>query len=218
MTKVGIIGATGMAGSATFKAAQNAGLDVTAIVRNADKAKQNLGSDIQILETDAFNLTKSDLEQFDVVVDAFATAPEQAYLHTDLAAHLVAVLRETDSPRLIFILGAGSSFVGYVEQRHYAYDDIKADPNNAAWQSIPENQLYELNFLKDVKNVNWTDISPGQLFVPGELATKILYGKDDMLFDEQGRSQTTSETMAKAIIDEIITPAHKQERFIVTNG
>lgn len=218
MTKVGIIGATGMAGLATFKAAQNAGLDVTAIVRNADKAKQNLGSDIQILETDAFNLTKSDLEQFDVVVDAFATAPEQAYLHTDLAAHLVAVLRETDSPRLIFILGAGSSFVGNVEQRHYAYDDIKADPNNAAWQSIPENQLYELNFLKDVKNVNWTGISPGQLFVPGELATKILYGKDDMLFDEQGRSQTTSETMAKAIIDEIITPAHKQERFIVTNG
>lgn len=142
MTKVGIIGATGMAGSATFKAAQNAGLDVTAIVRNADKAKQNLGSDIQILETDAFNLTKSDLEQFDVVVDAFATAPEQAYLHTDLAAHLVAVLRETDSPRLIFILGAGSSFVGNIEQRHYAYDDIKADPNNAAWQSIPENQLY----------------------------------------------------------------------------
>lgn len=218
MTKVGIIGATGMAGSATFKAAQNAGLDVTAIVRNADKAKQNLGSDIQILETDDFNLTKSDLEQFDVVVDAFATAPEQAYLHTDLAAHLVAVLRETDSPRLIFILGAGSSFVGNVEQRHYAYDDIKADPNNAAWQSIPENQLYELNFLKDVKNVNWTGISPGQLFVPGELATKILYGKDDMLFDEQGRSQTTSETMAEAIIDEIITPAHKQERFIVTNG
>lgn len=218
MTKVGIIGATGMAGSATFKAAQNAGLDVTAIVRNADKAKQNLGSDIQILETDAFNLTKSDLEQFDVVVDAFATAPEQAYLHTDLAAHLVAVLRETDSPRLIFILGAGSSFVGNGEQRHYAYDDIKADPNNAAWQSIPENQLYELNFLKDVKNVNWTGISQGQLFVPGELATKILYGKDDMLFDEQGRSQTTSETMAKAIIDEIITPAHKQERFIVTNG
>lgn len=218
MTKVGINGATGMAGSATFKAAQNAGLDVTAIVRNADKAKQNLGSDIQILETDAFNLTKSDLEQFDVVVDAFATAPEQAYLHTDLAAHLVAVLRETDSPRLIFILGAGSSFVGNGEQRHYAYDDIKADPNNAAWQSIPENQLYELNFLKDVKNVNWTGISPGQLFVPGELATKILYGKDDMLFDEQGRSQTTSETMAKAIIDEIITPAHKQERFIVTNG
>jgi putative NADH-flavin reductase len=218
MTKVGIIGATGMAGSATFKDAQNAGLDVTAIVRNADKAKQNLGSDIQILETDAFNLTKSDLEQFDVVVDAFATAPKQAYLHTDLAAHLVAVLRETDSPRLIFILGAGSSFVGNGEQRHYAYDDIKADPNNAAWQSIPENQLYELNFLKDVKNVNWTGISPGQLFVPGELATKILYGKDDMLFDEQGRSQTTSETMAKAIIDEIITPAHKQERFIVTNG
>lgn len=218
MTKVGIIGATGMAGSATFKAAQEAGLDVTAIVRNADKAKQNLGANIQLIESDTFNLTKSDLEQFDVVVDAFATAPEKAYLHTDLATHLVATLRETESPRLIFILGAGSTFVGTGDQRHFAYEDIKADPDNAAWQSIPENQLYEFNFLKDVKNVSWTGVSPGQLFVPGELADKVLYGKDDMLFDEQGRSQTTSDTMAKAIVDEIITPAHKQERFIVTNG
>ncbi|CAM4348811.1 NAD(P)H-binding [Weissella hellenica] len=76
MTKVGIIGATGMAGSATFKAAIAAGLDVTAIVRSTDKAKETLGSDIAVIEKDAFDLTKADLEQFDVVVNAFATAPQ----------------------------------------------------------------------------------------------------------------------------------------------
>lgn len=218
MTKVGIIGATGMAGSATFKAAIAAGLDVTAIVRSTDKAKETLGSDIAVIEKDAFDLTKADLEQFDVVVNAFATAPQQAYLHTDLAAHLVAELRETDAPRIIFILGAGSTFAGTGDDRHYAYDDIKADPANASWQAIPENQLYEFNFLKDVKNVNWVGMSPGQLFVPGELADNILYGEDDMLFDKDGNSQTTSDTMAKAIVDEIVTPSHKQSRFIVTNG
>lgn len=218
MTKVGIIGATGMAGSATFKAVTAAGLDVTAIVRNADKAKETLGSDIVVIEKDAFDLTKADLEQFDVIVNAFATAPQQAYLHTDLAAHLVAELRETDAPRVIFILGAGSTFVGTGDERHYAYDDIKADPANASWQAIPENQLYEFNFLKDVKNVNWVGMSPGQLFVPGKLADNILYGEDDMLFDKDGNSQTTGDTMAKAIVDEIITPSHKQSRFIVTNG
>lgn len=132
MTKVGIIGATGMAGSATFKAAIAACLDVTAIVRSTDKAKETLGSDIAVIEKDAFDLTKADLEQFDVVVNAFATAPQQAYLHTDLAAHLVAELRETDAPRIIFILGAGSTFAGTGDDRHYAYDDIKADPANAS--------------------------------------------------------------------------------------
>lgn len=218
MTKVGIIGATGMAGAATFKAALTAGLDVTAIIRSADKAKELLGADIKVIEKDAFDLTKVDLEQFDVVVNAFATAPQQAYLHTDLAAHLIAELRETNAPRIIFILGAGSTFVGTGDDRHYAYDDIKSDPENAAWQSIPENQLYEFNFLKDVKNVNWVGVSPGQLFVPGELSNNILYGEDDMLFDDNGNSQTTSDTMAKAIIDEITTPSHKQSRFIVTKG
>ncbi|GED36210.1 hypothetical protein WHE01_11140 [Weissella hellenica] len=78
--------------------------------------------------------------------------------------------------------------------------------------------MYEFNFLKDVKNVNWVGMSPGQLFVPGELADNILYGEDDMLFDKDGNSQTISDTMAKAIVDEIVTPSHKQSRFIVTNG
>src|SRR5699024_10993232 len=102
MTKVGIIGATGMAGTAIFKAANTDGLDVTAIVRSKDKATRELGENSQLLVKDAFSLTKADLAAFDVVINAFATAPEKAYLHTDLAARLIALLRESDQPRLIF--------------------------------------------------------------------------------------------------------------------
>jgi len=200
MTKVGIIGATGMAGSAIFKAASAAGLDVTAIVRNKDKAIRELGENSQLLVKDAFSLTKADLTAFDVVVNAFATAPEKAYLHTDLAAKLIALLRESNQPRLIFILGAGSLYTG--DDHHLAVEDIRKLPGSEAWVAVPENQLRELRFLQEVDNVNWVGISPGLNFVAGKKAEKILSGKDEVLFDADGKSETTSDTMAAVIVDE----------------
>ena len=216
MTKVGIIGATGMAGSATFKAAQQAGLDVTAVVRNAAKAKDQLGADIQILEKDAFALTTEDLAGFDVIVDAFSTAPAQAYLHVDLTAHLISLFRETEQPRLIFILGAGSLHTG--DDNHLVVEDIKKMPEAAAWVNTPVNQLAELHFLQDVTNVNWVGVSPASSFVAGPAADKILYGTEDLLVNAAGESETTGDTMAQAIVKEIQEPAHKQERFTVANG
>lgn len=216
MTKVGIIGATGMAGSATFKAAQQAGLDVTAVVRNAAKAKDQLGADIQILEKDAFALTTEDLAGFDVIVDAFSTAPAQAYLHVDLTAHLISLFRETEQPRLIFILGAGSLHTG--DDNHLVVEDIKKIPEAAAWINTPVNQLAELHFLQDVTNVNWVGVSPASSFVAGPAADKILYGTEDLLVNAAGESETTGDTMAQAIVKEIQEPAHKQERFTVANG
>lgn len=216
MTKVGIIGATGMAGSATFKAAQQAGLDVTAVVRNAAKAKDLLGADIQVLEKDAFALTTEDLAGFDVIVDAFSTAPAQAYLHVDLTAHLISLFRETEQPRLIFILGAGSLHTG--DDNHLVVEDIKKIPEAAAWINTPVNQLAELHFLQDVTNVNWVGVSPASSFVAGPAADKILYGTEDLLVNAAGESETTGDTMAQAIVKEIQEPAHKQERFTVANG
>ena len=84
------------------------GHEVTAIVRNHKKAEDLFGSEAAILAKDAFDLAKEDLVAFDAIVNAFATEPAKAYRHVDLAAELIALLRESDSPRLVFILGAGS--------------------------------------------------------------------------------------------------------------
>ena len=216
MTKIGIIGATGMAGSAIFREAQKAGLEVTAIVRNSSKAKKLLGDNIEVLENDAFELSKNDLANFDVLVNAFSTAPSQAYQHVDLAAHLIHLFRETEQPRLIFILGAGSIHSG--EDRHLVVEDIKKTPGSEEWIATPENQLAELHFLQEVKNVNWTGISPGASFVAGPAAENILYGKEELLVDKNGQSETTAGTMAKVIVKEIQEPTHKRERFTVANG
>jgi putative NADH-flavin reductase len=73
--KIGIIGATGKAGRPLCAEAITRGPEVTAIVRNSDRAGRLLGPDVPVLTRDAFDLTGDDLSGFDVIIDAFSTAP-----------------------------------------------------------------------------------------------------------------------------------------------
>jgi uncharacterized protein len=211
--KIGIIGATGNAGAAIFKEGQQRGHEVVAIVRNAAKAKAQLGENSLIIEKDAFSLAQSDLQDFDVIIDAFATSPDQAYLHVDLATKLVAFFREQKT-RLFFILGAGSLLN---EQGERNINDLKKAPGSESWIAIPENQLDEYLFLQTVKNVDWVGISPGNLFQAGE-AVPAISGKDHLLFNDQKQSVTSSGTLAKAILDEIETPQQHNTRFTVIDA
>ena len=68
--KLAIIGATGMAGTALYKESVSRGHDVTAIVRNRDKAVSLLGSGVRVIEKDVFDLSKSDMDSFDVIINA----------------------------------------------------------------------------------------------------------------------------------------------------
>ena len=210
--KIGIIGATGKAGQSIYREATRRGHETVAIVRNKQKAIEIFGSNSDVLEVDAFQLTQSDLQDFDVVVDAFGPSTGKAYQHVDLTAKLIAMLRETDFPRLIFILGAGSLRTG--EDKHLFLEDIRKIPGSEAWISVPENQLKELDFLKEVDNVNWVGISPSVKFEPGPNKGVVL-GKDELLFSANGKSHTTTGTMAVAVLDEIERPEYRRERFTV---
>ncbi|AVK63272.1 NADH-flavin reductase [Lactobacillus sp. CBA3606] len=213
--KIMIIGATGMTGSALVTTALDRGHQVLAVARSAEKlaalpAHANLTTQVK----DAFSLTKAELSAVDVVVDAMASAPDKAYLHVDLATKLVATLRQTTTPRLVFILGAGSLTTG--DDHHLVVRDIESDPANDAFVAIPKNQLSELTFLRTVTNVSWVGISPAADFHDG-LATPAIMGTDTLLVNAQGQSVTTSGTMAVAVLDEIEHPQHQQTRFTVAN-
>lgn len=212
--KIAIVGATGMAGSAIYQEALRRGHDVTAIGRSAAKARETLGPGVQVLEKDAFALTREELGRFDVIVNAYATAPALAHLHVDLAARLVALLRGTDKPRLVFILGAGSLLAG--ADKHLFVEDIKHFPGSDAWINIPVQQLKQLKFLREVENVDWTGISPSAMFEAGPDKGHKL-GGDELLVSGDGRSHVTSGTMAVAVLDEIEKPAHVRRRFTVAD-
>jgi len=213
--KIMIIGATGMAGSAITTQALAQGHSVIAVGRSQEKlAALPANPQLTTLAKDAFSLTLPELQAVDVVIDAMASRPTEAYLHVDLATKLVAQLRQQTQPRLVFILGAGSLTTG--DDHHLFVRDIESDPANAGFVAIPQNQLAELTFLRTVKNVDWVGISPAAMFQAGP-ATAIDYGTDELLINKNGDSITNSGTMAAAVLTEIEQPQHHQTRFTVAN-
>lgn len=214
--RIGIIGATGMAGQEIYREAGRRGEDVVAFVRDAAKARDLLGADVQVVEKDAFDLTAEDLAGFDAVVNAFATAPSEAARHIDLSRQLVeaAPSATEGSPRLVFILGAGSltnSATGEL-----GIDLIRRIPESEAWIEIPAQQLKQLEYLRTVDTAEWVGISPQMMFAPGEATTPKL-GRDELLTAADGESHTSAGTMAVAVLDELQTPAHRNTRFTVSD-
>ncbi|QGU04175.1 NAD(P)-dependent oxidoreductase [Corynebacterium comes] len=213
--KIGIIGATGKAGREIYLEAVRRGEDAVALVRSAAKAREILGADVEVVEKDAFDLSAEDIAGFDVIVNAFATAPDQAHRHIDLTRQLVEAANE-DSPRLLFILGAGS-LTNPATGRPFV-EDLRKIPEAEAFINIPEQQFKQLEYLRTVDNVNWVGISPQADFPAQGPATTPQLGTDSLLTAADGKSHTTAGTMAVAVLDELQRPAHHNTRFTVSDS
>ena len=82
--KIAVVCANGKAGKLIVKEAVDRGLDVTAIVRG-----ENHTAAKHVLKKDLFDLMAADLEEFDVVIDAFGTwAEETLPQHSTSLKHL----------------------------------------------------------------------------------------------------------------------------------
>ncbi|MFC3932200.1 NAD(P)-dependent oxidoreductase [Streptococcus dentapri] len=156
---------TGAEEKAITKQAVEANFETTAIVRNLEKAKDLFGQTVSYFHKDAFDLQKEDLTNFDVIVNTFSPSGlDIAYQHIDLAAKLIAFFRQTENPRLFFILGAGSLKNG---KGGRVLDDLEQIPDVQSWIEAPRQQAKEFTFLSTVDNVNWVGISPGFLLSQG---------------------------------------------------
>lgn len=222
--KVGVIGATGMAGSAIFKQAQAAGMDVTAIVRNEERAHQMLGEDAHVLVRDSFALHVTDIIHFDVLVNAINFPNKYAYRHETFTRHLVTQVEQEPltrvphdlktSPRLFFILGAGSLQTGDGENRHLVVEDLAKAPNASEFLATSQYQVRELDYLRTVRDVSWVAVSPSLMFHAGE-PTERIEGENMLLTNSKGVSEVTSGTLAQAVVAEIKADRRHNERFTV---
>ena len=209
--KVGIIGATGKAGSLILKEAKERGHEVTAIVRNAAKLADK---DLEVVEKDLFQLTAEDLKKFDVVVNAFGTAPEIAEQHVELGKVLITALQGTEVTRLIVVGGAGSLYVD--EAKTTRLIDTPEFPD--AFKSIASNQGKNLEDLQNSTGIKWTFLSPAAFFNPeGKRTGTYKAGKDNLIVNAQGESHVSYADYAIAIVDEIENAAHVNERFTVVS-
>ena len=101
-----VIGANGNAGRLIVEKALKAGHQVSGVVR-----REGAIEGIPTIVKDALQLTKQELTQFDVVVNATsAFTPDTYHLPADLTLLLVKALANTNT-HLIAIGGAGSLYV-----------------------------------------------------------------------------------------------------------
>lgn len=95
--KIAVICANGKEGRMIVKEAVERGLDVTAVVRGENKSEAK-----QVIVKDLFDLSASDLEGFDIVIDAFGTwEPEKLPQHITSLNHLCDLLSGKETRLLV---------------------------------------------------------------------------------------------------------------------
>lgn len=205
--KIAVVCTNGKAGKFIVKEVVERGLDVTAIARGENKSvAQNY------IEKDLFDLTKEDLANFDVVIDAFGTwAEETLPLHSTSLKKLCDLLSNTNK-RLLVVGGAGSL---YVDKKHtkQVMDDLDFPD---IFKPLAKAQGKALEELRKRNDVKWTFISPASDFqAEGKRTGKYILGGEELTLNSKGESIISYADYAIAMIDEAVEGEHIQERISV---
>lgn len=202
MTSIALLGGTGNVGRRLLAEALRRGHTVTVIARKpvadlpegAGFIQGDIGADPAALG--------ASLAGHDVFISSanFATVtPDQ----------VLATVRAAKIPRLAVVGGAGSLEVA----PGVRLVDTPEFP--AAYKSEALPGAAFLDALREVKDIEWTFLSPAAFFGPGERTGTFRLGGDAFLTDANGESRISYEDYAVAMLDEIESPKHSGQRFSV---
>ena len=205
--RIAVICANGKAGKLIVEEAIARGADVTAVVRG-----ENQSAAKKVIQKDLFDLNAADLEDFDVVVDAFgAWTPETLPQHNTSLKHLCDLVsgRET---RLLVVGGAGSL---YVNPEHTVQVMDGADFPEM-FKPLASNMGKALDELRTRTDVKWTYISPaGDFQADGAKTGKYILGGEELTLNSKGESVISYADYAVAMVDEALNGNHVQQRISV---
>ena len=205
--KIAVICANGKAGKLIVKEAAERGLDVTAVVRG-----ENHTVATQVIKKDLFDLTTSDLEDFDVIIDAFgAWTPETLPLHSSSLKHLCD-LTSGKNTRLLIVGGAGSL---YVNAEHTA--KVMDGPDFPdIFKPLASHMGKALEELRTRDDVKWTYVSPaGDFQAEGARTGDYILGGEELTLNSKGQSVISYADYAIAMVDEAVKGNHIQKRISV---
>lgn len=205
--KIGVIAANGKEGRLIVKEALDRGMDVTAIVRRANKTEAK-----KVMQKDIMDLTKNDLKNFDVVVDAFGVwDPAKMNLHSVTLNHLADILSGS-STRLLVVGGAGSL---YTDKTHSL--KISETPDfPKEYLPVANGMGKALDELRKRNDVKWTYISPAAVFDPeGKRTGSYVLAGEEFTTNEKGESYISYADYAIAMVDEAEKGNHIGERISV---
>lgn len=205
--KIAVVCANGKAGRLIVKEAVNRGLNVTAIIRGTNETAAS-----NAIQKDLFDLTREDLEGFDIVIDAFGAWEETTLpLHSTSLKKLCDILSGTDI-RLLVVGGAGSL---YVNPEHTAcVSDGVNFPD--MFKPLAAAMAKALEELRKRNDVLWTYISPaGDFQAEGKRTGRYIMGGEELTLNSKGESIISYADYAIAMIDEAVDGKHIQKRISV---
>lgn len=203
--KIAVICANGKAGRLIAKEALDRGLDVTAVVRGENRSAAG-----KAIVKDLFDLTAADLAGFDAVVNAFgAWTPDTIPQIPQAAAHLCGILSGTDT-RLLVVGGAGSLYVN--KEHTVCVEDGPDFPDIFKPVSAAHGQTLAL--LRERKDVKWTYLCPaGDFQADGVRTGAYILGGEELSLNSRGESVISYADYAIAMVDELVSGKHVQERI-----
>ena len=200
-----VIGANGNAGRLIVEKALKAGHQVTGLVR-----REGAIEGIPTIVKDALQLTKQELTQFDVVVNATsAFTPDTYHLPADLTLLLVKALANTNT-RLIAIGGAGSLYVD--EDHTVQLNDTPEFPKEFLARSKTHGKSDDI--LRKFSNVDWTMFTPPPILdAEGPESNDYVLGNENVILNKEGKPYISYATFAQILVDEINNHKFGRQRF-----
>ncbi len=208
--KIAVICANGKAGKLITKEALDRGLDVTAVVRNENKTDAK-----KVIQKDLYDLTKEDLQEFDIVIDAFGAWTEETLpQHSTSLKHLCDILSGTDT-RLLIVGGAGSLYVN----KEHTLTVMETPDFPDIFKPLASNMAKALNELRARTDAKWTYISPaGDFQADGVRTGKYILAGEELTLNSKGESIISYADYAIAMIDEAVKAEHIQQRISVVRA
>lgn len=196
--KIALVGATGMIGSRIAAEAASRGHEVTAFVRNPERAAVT-HSNVKFVKGDMFDQAAmaSAVAGHDVIASAFAPPQDAPNTVVEATRALIAIARAAGVKRVVAVGGAGSLEVAPGVQ----LVDTEGFP--ALYKSVALAHREALGVYRTVSDLDWTFFAPAALIAPGEKRGNFRTGTDTLIVDAQGKSTISAEDYAVAFVDEI---------------
>ncbi len=210
--KLAVVGASGKIGSRIAEEALNRGHSITGIARNPDSGIKN--EKISWVKADVLNTEQlaSAIKGHDAVISAFGIdwlKPETFPLFSDVAKSVISAAKKSGVKRLINVGGAGSLEIAPGLQ----LVDTAEFPEQ--WKDGANEQRKSLDVFRKENELDWTFFSPAIMIEPGPRTGKFRLGKDNPVFDENGKSDISYDDYAVALIDELEKPQFIRQRFTI---
>jgi putative NADH-flavin reductase len=211
--KVALIGATGFVGTPVLAELLNRGHQVTVLARNPAKLAAQPG--LTVVAADALDAAQvaAAVAGHDAVVSAYNPGWSEPQIH-DLFLQgsdaIVEGVKRAGLKRLLVVGGAGSLFVAPGVQL------VDTPPFPAEYKQGALAAREALNRLKLETTLDWSFVSPPIGLVPGARTGQYRTGLDNLLPGVGDAPAGISVAdLAVAMVDELETPRHVQQRFTV---